>query len=399
MQADQSESSTGPALAIEHVDVLFGPKRQQRTALQLLDEGQARDQILEQTGVVLGVADACLEVQQGSISVLMGLSGSGKSSLLRSVNGLNAITRGSLQVSTRDGHVDVAACDKRALRQLRRTSLAMVFQQFALLPWASVRENIAFGLSVRGEGRTLIAQRVQEQLELVGLNEWADKPIHTLSGGMQQRVGLARAFATDADILLMDEPFSALDPLIREHLQDELLTLQQRLKKTILFVSHDLDEALKLGNSISIMEAGRIVQTGTIDDIVFRPANDYVRRFAASINPLSVLTARTIMQPLVFDKNTGVARSANGVVVQVVSGTITRCEVEGRQTAVTVVKNDEDLAGCSDSIACVYASTSVKLLLKRAAHCELCTLVMDDTGELCGVIDTQDVCKALAEAH
>ena len=340
-----SVSSAGHALAIEHVDVLFGPKRQHRRALQLLDEGQARDQILEQTGIVLGVADACLDVPQGSISVLMGLSGSGKSSLLRCVNGLNAITRGALQVKTREGQVNVAACDKRALRQLRRTSLAMVFQQFALLPWASVRENIAFGLSVRGEAQTLITQRVQEQLELVGLTEWADKPIHTLSGGMQQRVGLARAFATDADILLMDEPFSALDPLIREHLQDELLTLQQRLKKTILFVSHDLDEALKLGNRISIMEAGRIVQTGTIDDIAFRPANDYVRRFAASINPLSVLTARTIMQPLVFDTNTGVARSANGVVVQVVSGTITHCEVGGRRMAVSVCNNDDGLVG------------------------------------------------------
>jgi len=386
------------ALSIEHVDVLFGPKRQHGHALQLLDKGQGRDQILEQTGVVLGVADACLEVPQGSISVLMGLSGSGKSSLLRCVNGLNAITRGSLLVETKHGPVNVASCDKRALRRLRRASLAMVFQQFGLLPWATVRENIAFGLSVRGEARQLIEERVQEQLELVGLTDWADKPIQTLSGGMQQRVGLARAFATDADILLMDEPFSALDPLIREHLQDELLILQQRLKKTILFVSHDLDEALKLGNRISIMEAGRIVQTGTIDDIVFRPADDYVRRFAASINPLSVLTARTVMQPMAFDRNTGIARIANEVDVKVENGKVIQCELRGKSVAVMLCKTDDDLAACTNRVACVHESLSVKQLLVRAASSSLCTLVLNGDGEPCGVVDAQDVCKALAEA-
>ena len=389
-------ASASSALSIEHVDVLFGPKRQYDTALQLLDKGLTREQIHERTGVVLGVADACLEVPAGSISVLMGLSGSGKSSLLRCVNGLNALTRGSLHVQTKQGPVNVASCNKRALRQLRRHSLAMVFQQFGLLPWATVRENIAFGLSVRGETNKLIAERVQAQLELVGLTDWADKPIHTLSGGMQQRVGLARAFATDADILLMDEPFSALDPLIREHLQDELLVLQQRLKKTILFVSHDLDEALKLGNRISIMEAGRIVQTGSIDDIVFRPANDYVRRFAASINPLSVLSARTIMRPMDFDKDTGVARLANEVVVQLVGGLILHCKVQGKEVDVVQYKSDGDLAASSDSVACVHESLPVKQLMARAASASLCTLVVNDDGEPVGVIDAQDVCKALA---
>jgi len=214
------------AVRLQHIDLLFGPKARQAKALALLDEGCDRDQIQQRTGVVLGVADACLDVPAGSISVLMGLSGSGKSSLLRCINGLNPVTRGVLQVDTASGFVDVASCNRRALRDLRRSTLAMVFQQFGLLPWATVRENIGFGLSVRGENKNLIRQRVEEQLTLVGLQDWADKPIHTLSGGMQQRVGLARAFATDADILLMDEPFSALDPLIREHLQDELLALR-----------------------------------------------------------------------------------------------------------------------------------------------------------------------------
>lgn len=389
-------SAVSTAVTIEHVDVLFGPNRQRNSALELLDKGCNREQILEQTGMVLGVADASLEVPRGSISVLMGLSGSGKSSLLRCVNGLNSVTRGSLRVETANGSVDVAHCDKRALRQLRRTSLAMVFQQFALLPWATVSENIAFGLSVRGEDRALINKRVQEQLVLVGLDAWADKPIHTLSGGMQQRVGLARAFATDADILLMDEPFSALDPLIREHLQDELLTLQQKLKKTIIFVSHDLEEALKLGNRISIMEAGRIVQTGTIDDIVFRPADDYVRRFAASINPLSVLTAATVMQALVHDQDATVASGPNGIRVMLEHGRAVCCVINGDKHPIVFREIDEQLDDATDAVVCVPGSTPITQLLVHSANGVLCILVTDDTGLPSGVINTRDLCAALA---
>ncbi len=292
-----------PAIEIQHVDVLFGPKARQPDAIKLLDRGMSRDDIQEQTDVVLGVADASLNVEEGEISVLMGLSGSGKSSLLRCINGLNKVTRGSILLHTQTESVDVANIAAKQLLKLRRHRLAMVFQQFALLPWATVRENVAFGLSVRGENSAKINEIVNKQLELVHLEAWADKPIHTLSGGMQQRVGLARAFATDADILLMDEPFSALDPLIREHLQDELLDLQQTLKKTILFVSHDLDEALKIGNQISIMQDGRIVQTDTPTGIVFSPATEYVSRFVANINPLSVLTAESVMQAVTLQNN------------------------------------------------------------------------------------------------
>lgn len=286
------------AIEIRDVDVLFGPDRQRQRALDALDDGADREAILAATGMVLGVADASLSVPAGSLSVLMGLSGSGKSSLLRCVNGLNTITRGSLIVRAGGTPVELAGLSGKPLRQLRRQRLAMVFQQFGLLPWATVRENVAFGLTVRGENARETARMVEQQLELVHLEAWADKRIDQLSGGMQQRVGLARAFATDADVLLMDEPFSALDPLIREHLQDELLALQQRLGKTILFVSHDLDEALKLGDQVTLMEGGRIVQTGVPSSIVFEPATDYVRRFVAGINPLSILTAGTVMTPL-----------------------------------------------------------------------------------------------------
>ncbi|MFK7862367.1 MAG: choline ABC transporter ATP-binding protein [Granulosicoccus sp.] len=384
------------AVSMQHIDVLFGPRSGRKEALRLLDQGSDRDEILTKTGMVLGVADASLEVPKGSISVLMGLSGSGKSSLLRCVNGLNTVTRGVLNVQTAQGAVNVAACQGRALRQLRRSNLAMVFQQFGLLPWATVRENIGFGLSVRGESKTLIEERVQQQLTLVGLDAWADKAIHTLSGGMQQRVGLARAFATDADILLMDEPFSALDPLIREHLQDELLALQDRLKKTILFVSHDLDEALKLGNRISIMEGGRIVQTGTVDDIVFKPANDYVRRFVANINPLSVLHARNLMKPVVMDDNNNLVHSASGLCVIMQAGRPVRCLLNGKQHEVRQIDLVADSGDHSDVVVCVRENTPIKALLHRSSTSSLCTLVADERGLVNGVIDSQDLCAALS---
>ena len=227
----------------------------------------------------VGVADATLSVESGHISVLMGLSGSGKSTLLRAANGLNKVTRGRVLVRDGDGQVDVATCTSASLRRLRRERIAMVFQQFGLLPWRSVRENVGLGLELAGIDDAARKDRVEAQLALVGLSQWADRKEGELSGGMQQRVGLARAFVTDAPILLMDEPFSALDPLIRARLQDELLDLQDKLKRTIVFVSHDLDEAFKLGDRIALMEGGRIVQCGTAREIFSNPISDYVADF------------------------------------------------------------------------------------------------------------------------
>ncbi len=389
-------TSVSPALRMNNVDVLFGSAKQQPRALQLLDSGSSREEILEQTGIVLGVADATLDVPAGSISVLMGLSGSGKSSLLRCVNGLNTVTRGVLEVTTRDGVVNVSTCKGRELRELRRKNLAMVFQQFALLPWASVRDNIGFGLSVRGESAASIRENVDKQLELVGLQAWADKPIHTLSGGMQQRVGLARAFATDADILLMDEPFSALDPLIREHLQDELLELQSRLKKTILFVSHDLDEALKLGNQISIMDGGRIVQTGTANDIVFHPESDYVSRFVANINPLSVLTAAALMQPL-EQVGDHFEHPDSSIIIRRPMGGDTHVSYRGVECLVhafdAMPAAQPERAG--DTVLTVRPDTPVNMLLKLAAHSDCPLLVQTSEGIPCGLIRDSDILMAL----
>ncbi|MPZ12410.1 MAG: choline ABC transporter ATP-binding protein [Kiloniellaceae bacterium] len=280
----------------QNVDIIFGKEPQK--ALALLDRGATRDEILAQTNNVVGVADASLTIEEGEICVLMGLSGSGKSTLLRAVNGLNKVTRGKVMVRDAAELIDVASCDPATLRRLRMNRIAMVFQQFALLPWRTVAENVGLGLELRGMDRKARESIVEEKLALVSLSQWKDKFAHELSGGMQQRVGLARAFATDAEILLMDEPFSALDPLIRDHLQDELLELQQRLKKTIIFVSHDLDEALKLGSHIAIMEAGRIVQYGKPEGIVLNPASEYVAEFVAHMNPLNVLRGGSLMTPI-----------------------------------------------------------------------------------------------------
>ncbi len=283
------------AVEFRNVDIVFG--EDEAAALRMIDAGKSRAEILEKTGAVVGCAGASLTVAQGEISVLMGLSGSGKSTLLRAVNGLNRVTRGEVIVHDGKGiSTDVVSCSPDKLRKIRRESVAMVFQQFALLPWRTVEENVGFGLELAGVPAAERKERVARQLELVGLSQWAEKYAHELSGGMQQRVGLARAFATEAPILLMDEPFSALDPLIRTKLQDELLELQERLQKTIIFVSHDLEEALKIGNRITIMEGGRIVQTGAPEEIVLSPANDYVRDFIANVNPLSVLTAWNVMR-------------------------------------------------------------------------------------------------------
>ncbi|HEX2017962.1 MAG TPA: choline ABC transporter ATP-binding protein [Aurantimonas sp.] len=287
---------TRPIVSFQNVSIIFG--KDPEAALPLADAGQSRAEIREATGTTLGVADASMDVFEGEIAVLMGLSGSGKSTLLRAVNGLAPVTRGRVIVDTGKGPVDPRDCGTKRLRELRRREVAMVFQQFALLPWRTVAENVGLGLELSGEPKAERRERVMNQLELVGLGDWADSRVGELSGGMQQRVGLARAFATDAPILLMDEPFSALDPLIRSRLQDELLEIQQRLKKTIIFVSHDLDEAFKLGNRIAIMEGGRIIQIGTAQDIVLRPANAYVADFVTHMNPLNVLTAEDVMKPI-----------------------------------------------------------------------------------------------------
>lgn len=281
------------AVEFDNVSIVFGS--QPMTALPLMDEGLERPEIREKTDQILGVHNCSLNVEVGEILVLMGLSGSGKSTLLRAVNGLNPVIRGEVRIHDGDWSCSVGNSSANDLRRVRRECVSMVFQQFGLLPWRTVRDNVGLGLELAGLEKTARLKRVDQELEMVGLDDRADALVGELSGGMQQRVGLARAFATDAPILLMDEPFSALDPLIRTRLQDELLELQKERGRTIIFVSHDLDEAFKLGNRIAIMEGGRIVQCGTPREIFTNPANEYVAEFVAHMNPLGVLTARDVM--------------------------------------------------------------------------------------------------------
>jgi len=281
------------AVEFDKVSIVFGDNP--AAALPLMDQGLSRGEIQEKTGQILGVHDCSLSVGEGEILVLMGLSGSGKSTLLRGVNALNPVVRGEVRVRAGDTMVSVTHASTDTLRGLRLSTIAMVFQQFGLLPWRSVRENVGLGLELAGQTPAQRRAKVDQQLELVNLTQWAERKVGELSGGMQQRVGLARAFATEAPILLMDEPFSALDPLIRAKLQDELLDLQTKLKRTIVFVSHDLDEAFKIGNRIALMEGGRLVQVGTAREIIANPVSDYVAEFVAHMNPLGVLTARDVM--------------------------------------------------------------------------------------------------------
>ncbi|WP_163268834.1 choline ABC transporter ATP-binding protein [Chelativorans alearense] len=390
-----------PAVDFRAVDIIFGTDRERAAALPMVDAGASRAEILEKTGAVLGCAGCDLAVERGEISVLMGLSGSGKSTLLRAVNRLNKVARGEVIVHDGDWSASVVNCSESELRKIRRECVAMVFQQFALLPWRTVAENVGFGLELSGAPAKERQERVMAQLELVHLEDWAGKYAHELSGGMQQRVGLARAFATEAPILLMDEPFSALDPLIRTKLQDELIELQERLKKTILFVSHDLEEALKIGNRISIMEGGRIVQTGTPEDIVLRPQNDYVRDFIANVNPLSVLTAWNVMRDardlkgagegwLWLDRRqtTRFKFDANMLVVD--------AERDSQPAIWVSCDNTEKLPENKPKVYWAHAGTPLKTVMQAMHQSETAPVaVFDEASRFLGAIGVRDVLKAI----
>ncbi|WMT87645.1 glycine betaine/L-proline ABC transporter ATP-binding protein [Pelagibacterium sp. 26DY04] len=275
-------------LSVRNVYKIFGEKTD--AALGMLEAGKSKEEILEATGATVGVRDASFDVGEGEIFVVMGLSGSGKSTLVRMLNGLIQPTSGSIMI---DG-VDVANCSKEQLRRIRREKIAMVFQHFALFPHWSVADNAAYGLKIKGVAANERREKALKALEQVGLTAWADSLPSELSGGMQQRVGLARGLATGPEVLLMDEPFGALDPLIRREMQDELIALQRSLKKTIIFITHDLNEALLLGDKIAIMKDGRFVQVGTAQEIVSNPADDYVAAFVADIDRGRVFTAEDV---------------------------------------------------------------------------------------------------------
>jgi glycine betaine/proline transport system ATP-binding protein len=278
-------------IEISHVTKIFG--RRPLKALAALEAGQSREQLLTETGHTVALRDVSLEIEKGEIFVVMGLSGSGKSTLIRHINRLIDPTSGSVTV---DG-VDILALSLPDLIRFRRERQAMVFQHFALLPHRTVIENVAYGLELQKTPRAEREAKAQEWIDAVGLGGFEHQYPSQLSGGMQQRVGLARALCVDHDIVLMDEAFSALDPLIRSQMQDLLMQLQARLRKTIVFITHDLDEALRLGDRIAILRDGEVVQIGAPSEILLRPADDYVRTFVKDVNRSRVLTVDTVMQP------------------------------------------------------------------------------------------------------
>ncbi|HLR59781.1 MAG TPA: glycine betaine/L-proline ABC transporter ATP-binding protein [Pseudogracilibacillus sp.] len=277
-------------IEVNNLTKVFG--NNPKDALKLLDEGYSKSEILEKTGSTVGVSRATFGVKPGETFVIMGLSGSGKSTLIRLVNRLIEPTEGTIMI----GDQDLSKADKKTLRQVRREKLGMVFQSFALFPHRTILENAEFGLEIQGKTKEDRSKKAKEALEMVGLGGYFDQYPGQLSGGMQQRVGLARALANDPDVLLMDEAFSALDPLIRKDMQDELIELQASMKKTILFITHDLNEALRLGDRIALMRDGEIVQIGSPEDILVNPANDYVEKFVEDVDRSKILTAQHIMQ-------------------------------------------------------------------------------------------------------
>jgi len=288
-------------IQVRNLYKIFGKNPQE--ALEKYKSGTPAEELFKETGHVVAVADVTFSVAPGEMFMVMGLSGSGKSTLVRCLNRLLDATAGEVII---DGE-DIQAADGDRLREIRRSKVAMVFQHFGLFPHRSVLGNAEYGLKVKGMEEEQRREKALKALELVGLKDWADRPLSNLSGGMQQRVGLARALATEAEILLMDEAFSALDPLIRRDMQDELLNLQREMHKTIVFITHDLNEALKLGDRIAVMKAGVIVQIGTPEEIVSNPENDYVANFTQDINRGLVLTASSLMEapePLFLKRDT-----------------------------------------------------------------------------------------------
>ena len=352
-------------------------------------------------GATAAVVDANFEVSPGEIFVVMGLSGSGKSTLIRMLNGLLEPTAGHVYVSDED----VTTLKPAALRRLRQERMSMVFQHFALLPHRTVAENAAYALRVRGVDKATRMAKAAEALSMVGLEGWGDRLPHQLSGGMKQRVGLARALAAETDIMLMDEAFSALDPLIRREMQDQLLKLQASLNKTIIFITHDLNEAMRLGDRIAVMRAGRIVQIGTAEEILQDPANDYVAQFVQDVDRTRVLTASTVMEsPRTVVVDTGGPRAALRTMREAQTSAAFVVSRDGRlrgsirdevaQAAVN--RGSKDLTDGLETPAAVSPDTLLAELFAPSAESPLPLAVVDSNDRLLGVIPRVTLLAAMA---
>lgn len=396
-QPEPSTTAADVAVSVRDVYKVFG--RRPVEAIRRLEQGASRDDV-KALGTA-AVIDASFEVRRGEIFVVMGLSGSGKSTLIRMLNGLWKPTAGHVVV----GGTDLASTDAKQLRALRRRSVSMVFQHFALLPHRTVLDNAAYPLEIQGVGKAERREKARTALDLVGLGGWEDSLPSQLSGGMRQRVGLARALAADTDVLLMDEAFSALDPLIRREMQEQLLDLQQRLGKTIVFITHDLNEAMHLGDRIAVMRDGRIVQIGTAEQILSDPANDYVAQFVADVDRTRVLTASSVMvRPAVVVPVSGGPRQASRAMRE---AQVSAAYVVDRQRVLHGVVRDDDAVAAlkagkesigdlvHDGVAPVSPDTPLAEIFAPAAESSLPVPVTDSEGRLVGVVPRVTLLEAM----
>lgn len=387
-----------PIIEVSKLTKIFGsdPKR----AIPLLEQKWSKEQILKETKLTVGVNQATFSIEEGEIFVIMGLSGSGKSTLVRLLNRLIEPTSGQILING----ANITKLGQDGLRQVRRKTVSMVFQKFALFPHRTVLQNVEYGLEVQGVDKKQRRERAMKALELVDLGSWANSRPDELSGGMQQRVGLARGLANDPDVLLMDEAFSALDPLIRKDMQDELLELQSRMRKTIVFITHDLDEALRIGDRIALMKDGAIVQIGTPEQILTNPANEYVERFVEDVDLSKVLTAAHVMKrpvtmtpdrgprvALQFMKDHGVSN------VYLVDGKRKLLGAVTAEDASRAVKEGKTIAEiCTAHIPTVAPDRLLNELFDEVSQTKIPLAVVDEQSKLLGIIVRGAVLAALS---
>ena len=390
-----------PKVKVNHLTKIFGKKT--KPALEMIRANKSKTEILEKTGATVGVYDVNFEVEEGEIFVIMGLSGSGKSTLIRLLNRLIEPTSGNIYI---DGQ-DISSLDKEGLREVRRNKMSMVFQNFGLFPHRTILENTEYGLEIRGVPKEERQAKAEKALENSSLIAFKDQLPSQLSGGMQQRVGLARALANDPEILLMDEAFSALDPLIRREMQDELLDLQENVKKTIIFITHDLNEALRIGDRIALMKDGQIMKIGTGEEILTNPANEYVRTFVEDVDRSKVLTAQNIMVPALttnieIDGPTVALKRMRQEEVSMLLAVDKKRQLKGvvrAEKALEARKNGTSLVECVDpEIQTIDKDMLVNDIFPLIYDAQT-PLAVTDNGKLLGVVIRGSVLEALAETE
>ncbi|EMW5398061.1 glycine betaine/L-proline ABC transporter ATP-binding protein [Enterococcus faecalis] len=390
-----------PKVKVNHLTKIFGKKT--KPALEMIRANKSKTEILEKTGATVGVYDVNFEVEEGEIFVIMGLSGSGKSTLIRLLNRLIEPTSGNIYI---DGQ-DISSLDKEGLREVRRNKMSMVFQNFGLFPHRTILENTEYGLEIRGVPKEERQAKAEKAIENSSLIAFKDQLPSQLSGGMQQRVGLARALANDPEILLMDEAFSALDPLIRREMQDELLDLQENVKKTIIFITHDLNEALRIGDRIALMKDGQIMQIGTGEEILTNPANEYVRTFVEDVDRSKVLTAQNIMVPALttnieIDGPTVALKRMRQEEVSMLLAVDKKRQLKGvvrAEKALEARKNGTSLVECVDpEIQTIDKDMLVNDIFPLIYDAQT-PLAVTDNGKLLGVVIRGSVLEALAETE